>query len=117
MPKDDPNLFVPDKKAQGKKVPMAIFATEEVAAEDIVPESIKIADVLSPAKMSTAKDIDDDGLVDLMIYVKRRDLIDALSLDAYEVGEVVDVTVTADLVDDGGPIEATDSIVIAAPKK
>jgi len=115
LPGDDPNPFVPNEKGQGK-IPMAIFATEEVAAADIKPESIKIAGVLGPVKTSINKDVDGDGLIDLVMHFSRRSLIDTLSLDAYEVGAVVEITVEASRVEDGCPIEATDSIVIVGRK-
>jgi len=63
---------------------------------------------------ATDKDVDGDGLVDLVMHFNRRAFIDALYLDVYDVGEVVDVTVTAVRVGDDWPIEATDTIVIAA---
>ncbi len=113
LPSDDLNLFVPNRKGKGK-IPMAIFATKEVAAEDIEPTSILIAGVISPLKTSTDKDVDGDGLVDLVMHFSRRDLIDVLSLDAYRAGGVVEVTVTAVRVGDDWPIEAMDSVVIAA---
>ena len=83
-----------------------------IPIENINPESIKIADTLCPITMSTDNDVDGDGLADLLMHFSRRDLIDALSLDAYDVGEVVDITINATLFDDDWPIEATDSIVI-----
>ena len=120
LPSDDPNLFVPNTQGKGKKgskIPMAIFATEDVAAEDIDPVSILIAGVIGPLKTSTDKDVDGDGLVDLVMHFSRRELIDVLDIlfgEPVEVGDVVDVTVTAALEGDGCLIEATDSIVIAA---
>jgi len=115
LPGDDPNPFVPNKKGKGK-IPMAILGSEEIAAEDINLESILIAGVLGPVKTSIDKDVDGDGLVDLVIHFSRRDLIDTLSLDTYEVGAVVEITVEAVRVGDGCPIEATDSIVIVGRK-
>jgi len=115
LPGDGRNPFVPNKKGMGK-IPMAILGSEEVAAEDMNPESIKIAGSLGPVKISTDKDVDGDGLIDLMIYFSRRSLIDALSLDAYDVGDVVDVTIKAARIEDDWPIEATDSIVIVGRK-
>lgn len=111
LPSSDRNPFVPNKKSKGR-LPMAILATEEVDAEDIDLDSIKIEGIVSPIKTSTDKDIDGDGFVDLMMHFSRRDLIDALSLDTYEVGSEVEITVTAIRLSDGTPIEATDSIVI-----
>lgn len=116
LPGDGRNPFVPNKKSKGR-LPMAILATEEVAADNIDTNSIKIAGAIRPVKTSLDKDIDGDGLIDLVMHFARRELIDALSLDTYPVGTAVDITVTAARIEDGYPIIATDSIVIAGPSK
>jgi len=114
-PDDYPNPLNINTKGNGR-LPMAIFGTEEVPAEDIVPVSIMIAGIVSPLKISTDKDVNGDGLIDLMMHFSRRGLIDALSLDTYAVGDTVDITVKATRAGDGCPIEATDSILIVGHK-
>ena len=109
LPSDDPNLFTPNKKGRGK-LPIAILGSADLAATDIDPESVLIAGI-EPLRTSTDKDEDGDGLVDLVVHINRRDLIDALSLDA-KIGETVAVDVTAACLPHGWAIEGQESIVI-----
>ncbi len=113
MPNDDPNEFTVTKKGGGK-LPIAIFGSAALAATDIDPTSILVAGV-TPLKTSTDKDVDGDGLVDLVVHMSKRDLIDTLSLDAELEGAVVDLEVTGTRLSDGWAVAGVDSIVIHHP--
>jgi hypothetical protein len=113
MPADEINEFTVTKKGGGK-LPIAIFGSEELPATDIDTTSVLVAGV-SPVKASADTDVDGDGLMDLVVQVAKRDLIDALSLDAEPEDAVIDVEVTAARLGDGWPIEGMDSILIHQP--
>ncbi|MHC4442859.1 MAG: hypothetical protein ACYTBZ_11030 [Planctomycetota bacterium] len=108
LPNDDPNLFTVNKQSKGR-IPMELYGTEDLDVADIDLESINIAGVVEPLQ---AKVVDNGST--LLLNFSRRDLIDALGLDALADGTVLDVTVRAARVGDGYPIEASDSIEIVA---
>ncbi|UCD28919.1 MAG: hypothetical protein JSV03_00085 [Planctomycetota bacterium] len=112
LPDDDPNLFTVNKQSKGR-IPMELYGTEELSGGDINLESIMIAGVASPVK-SEVDDLNNDGILDVLMHFSRLDLIDALDLSALPAGTVVDVTVKAARASDGYPIEATDSIVLVS---
>jgi hypothetical protein len=105
LPSDEQNLFTLNKQGKGR-LPMELYSTDDIAVADIDLESINI----EGAEPVQAK-IDGDTL---LLKFSRRDLIDALGLDALEAGTIVDVTVKAARVGDGWPVEATDSIELEA---
>ena len=110
LPNDDPNYFVPNKKSKGR-IPMAILGSDVLDVTTIDVGSINIAGVY-PVKTPSVEDVNLDGYDDLVLHFSRTDLIDALGLDMYAPGDMVDVTVSAIAGCDA--LEATDVLVIQA---
>jgi hypothetical protein len=91
---------------------MAILGSEDYDVTQIKIDSISVANMLFPVKNPQAeKDENGDGLIDLMIHVSRRDLIQALGLDQMAAGTVVPITVEGILLD-GTRFIATDCVTL-----
>jgi hypothetical protein len=106
LPNDDPNLFVPNLQGKGR-LPMEIMGTADIDVNDIDTSTLAIADTVTPVKAAVG------ASGNLELKFSRRDLIQALGLDALAPGTVVDITVEG-YTNDGTGFHATDSIVIEA---
>ena len=111
LPDNDPNYFTPNKRSGGR-LPMAILGSADLDVTTIDFSTVNIAGVYPVKNKATYRDVDLDGYDDLELKFSRGDLIDALGLDMYEPGTMVDVTVSAKVGCDD--LVATDVLVIRA---
>ena len=111
LPNDDPNYFAPNKKSSGR-LPMAILGSADLDVTTIDFSTVNIAGVYPVKDKATYKDVNGDGFDDLELKFSRSDLIDALGLDTYAPGDIVDVTVDAQVGCDA--LAATDVLIIMA---
>lgn len=113
LPSDDPNLFTVNTTGKGR-LPMAILGSADYDLHDIDLTSLNIGGVVFPVKTPSVceDDVNDDGLLDLVIHVSRREIIAALELELLDCnGTVVPVTVDGTL-NCGLAIVGTDSITL-----
>ncbi|MHC4798362.1 MAG: hypothetical protein ACYTF1_17145, partial [Planctomycetota bacterium] len=113
LPEEDPNLFAVNMQSKGR-LPMAILGSNDYDINDIDISSLSVAGTVLPVRTpKIEKDVNGDGLLDLVIHVSRRDVIAALGLDLLDPGTVVDITVNATMLS-CGKLQATDSVILEA---
>jgi len=124
-----------NKKSKGV-LPVAIVGTEELDVTTIDPETIRLtmdgscggvapirwiyADNATPVEKNQCEepckchDLDGDGIMDMILYFDKQELVDGLELCNFDDGEKVPLTITGNLYEEGGgtPIEGQDCVWI-----
>jgi hypothetical protein len=123
LPDSCPNDFTVNLQGKGR-LPMAILGSETFDVSTIDVDTISIGGVAFPVKAPSIMDVSAragegecacqmgvDGYADLVLHFSRRDVIQALGLDAMEPGTVVPVSVEGYLTN-GKPFKATDCVTL-----
>ena len=127
LPNDCPNQLTANVRSNGR-LPMAIAGTDYFDVADINLDTVTINGDIFPVKASIGSVISpltgdlcdcqvagDDGVDDLMLHFKRRQVVSGLGLDQ-QIDEIVPITVEG-LLNDGTPFSATDCVEVLAPSK